>query len=388
MLKSFYTKNYKNFQQGVKIDFSDVAEYSFSQDCLTNGLIGKMMIYGRNSSGKTNLGSALMDARNTLDGRPFLNEVDKYINADSENEDVEFSYVLQFGSHEVTYRYTKKAHVFLCLEELEIDHEQFYFADFVTGKLIINPGTIEINIPLVEKYVLEQAQIQNNSGEDEEKESQAQIPMLRWLCKNVIFPADSPIIQAYQFLTDMRMYRAENPSFLLGSRLNVIWKRILNDKESLNDLESFLNNMGVPCNLTAIELPDGQYQLYFQHKRLLPFFETASSGTLALANLYRSVIWEGFKPSLVYCDEFDAYFHYEMAEQLVKYFKSRCPDKQIILTTHNTNLMANRLMRPDCLFILSQDGKLTALKDATNRELREGYNLEKMYISGEFKQYE
>ena len=38
--------------------------------------------------------------------------------------------------------------------------------------------------------------------------------------------------------------------------------------------------------------------------------------------------------------------------------------------------------------ILSETGKLTALCDATKRELREGHNLEKMYISGEFDKYE
>ena len=41
-----------------------------------------------------------------------------------------------------------------------------------------------------------------------------------------------------------------------------------------------------------------------------------------------------------------------------------------------------------CLFILSREGNLTALCNATQRELREGHNLEKMYISGEFEKYE
>lgn len=70
------------------------------------------------------------------------------------------------------------------------------------------------------------------------------------------------------------------------------------------------------------------------------------------------------------------------------FFKQKYPKCQMIMTSHNTNLMTNRIMRPDCLFILSRKGTLTALCNATERELREGHNLEKMYISGEFEKYE
>ena len=46
-----------------------------------------------------------------------------------------------------------------------------------------------------------------------------------------------------------------------------------------------------------------------------------------------------------------------MSEKVVKFFRSKLPNCQVIFTTHNTNLMSNRLMRPDCLFILSTAGK-------------------------------
>lgn len=90
----------------------------------------------------------------------------------------------------------------------------------------------------------------------------------------------------------------------------------------------------------------------------------------------------------MYLDEFDAFYHYEMAENLFRYCKIRFPNSQIIFTSHNTNLISNRLLRPDCIFILSRTGEMTSLNNATQRELREGHNLEKMYISGEFEKYE
>lgn len=55
MLKHFRVNNFKNFKDDLDIDFSDVNGYKFSQDCITNDLIGKMIIYGKNGSGKTNL---------------------------------------------------------------------------------------------------------------------------------------------------------------------------------------------------------------------------------------------------------------------------------------------------------------------------------------------
>lgn len=119
--------------------------------------------------------------------------------------------------------------------------------------------------------------------------------------------------------------------------------------------------MGIECHLVLKKLPDGQRQLYFLHEKLVPFYENASSGTLALVDLYHRLISKLQGASLIYLDEFDAFYHYEMAENVIRFFKKKYPHCQIIMTTHNTNLMSNRLMRPDCMFILSRSGTLTAL---------------------------
>lgn len=55
----------------------------------------------------------------------------------------------------------------------------------------------------------------------------------------------------------------------------------------------------------------------------------------------------------------------------------------MLCASHNTDLFSNKILRPDCLFILSSSGIVSAA-DATERELREGNNLEKLYKAGEF----
>ena len=86
--------------------------------------------------------------------------------------------------------------------------------------------------------------------------------------------------------------------------------------------------------------------------------------------------------SFLFIDEFDAFYHYELAENIVKLLRDKIP-VQAILTSHNTSLMANRLMRPDCYFILTEN-KIVSLSKVTDRELRQGHNLEKLYMNGEF----
>ena len=65
MLKKFTLRNYKNFKNEISIDFENIAGYQFNMDCLYEGTIGKMLIYGRNATGKTNLGNALLDVWKT-----------------------------------------------------------------------------------------------------------------------------------------------------------------------------------------------------------------------------------------------------------------------------------------------------------------------------------
>lgn len=64
----------------------------------------------------------------------------------------------------------------------------------------------------------------------------------------------------------------------------------LEEPDRLKDLEDFLNGMGIICKLVLKKLPDGQRELYFSHEKLVSFYETASSGTLALVDMYRRLI--------------------------------------------------------------------------------------------------
>ena len=365
MLKKFTVSNYKNFKDEISLDFSKIGEYSFNADCLSMRLI-----YGRNATGKTNFGRALLDIKILLYGMFRNDENSVLINADSQDM-AKFIYEFQFGSDEVVYKYSRFANTELCDEELYINGEAIFKCDFKNSKFdfqglsIISAETVN-----TKRYL-----------NKDEMDNEYVLPFLRWLINNTAFSDDSVLIQLSKYVRKMGMITVGND--LLYSNRNFLEN--LKNPVYLHNFEDFLNLMGIECKLVLKELPDGQVELYFAHKKLVPFYRTASSGTLALTSLYQKIV---SNCSLIYIDDFVAFYHYEMAEKLISFFKTKYPKCQFIMTSHNTNLMTNKIMRPDCLFILSSKGTLTALCDATERELREGHNLEKMYIRGEFEKYE
>ncbi len=383
MLKKFTLKNYKNFKDEISIDFKNTAGYQFSTDCITDGTISKMLIYGRNASGKTNLGKALTDIYTTMFGGRRYVDTGIFLNADSADEAATFSYEFKFENNELVYRYARFSNQELRDEELLIDGKTIFSCDFENNKFDFkNLEYIKAETASIDRY------LQSVDISDEEEFQEPRLPFLRWLISNVALSIDSILIKLANYAQRMLMITVGNGISRIPRRMNDSFYELLEDSNRLTDLEDFLNGMGIECRLILKKLPDGQKELYFGHKKLVPFYETASSGTLALVDLYRRLIPKSWAPSFIYLDEFDAFYHYEMAENVINFFKKRYPKCQIIMTSHNTNLISNRLLRPDCLFILSREGSLTALCNATERELREGHNLEKMYISGEFDRYE
>jgi predicted ATPase len=182
-----------------------------------------------------------------------------------------------------------------------------------------------------------------------------------------------------------------------SSRASVVGgqlRRLVRSAEMVGEFEGFLRKHGVDERLEVVAGPDGEPVLYFSHNRRVPFAQACSSGTLTLLQLFARFRMGGTgeNPSLVFIDEFDAYLHYEVAERLIRWFASigTC---QTICTTHNTSLVRNATMRPDCVFEITREASsvgsiprllIRPLADRTEREIRRVNNVEHLLRSGEF----
>ena len=120
----------------------------------------------------------------------------------------------------------------------------------------------------------------------------------------------------------------------------------------------------------------------FEGKAPIQFYLIESTGTKNITLLY---YWlkNLSKASLVFIDEFDAFYHFKLAYEVSKrlFAFDNC---QVFMTSHNTYLMTNELLRPDCNFIIDQN-IIKPLNKCTEKELRFGHNIEKLFRGNTFK---
>ena len=211
--------------------------------------------------------------------------------------------------------------------------------------------------------------------------------IIKYIYRNTPTNQDSPLYKMMIFVENMLWYRGLSDGnaycgFSNGGTLLVEglyssgkkeeFKKFLADNDLHYELEWRTNN--------------GLHELMakFPTGKKAPFVSIASTGTMSLFLYFFWSITAFNKISFLFIDEFDAFFHYESAENIVLRLNAN-KNFQTLLTSHNTYLMQNKLTRPDCCYIMTQN-KITSLFNSTKKEIREAHNLEKMYINGAFNE--
>lgn len=371
MLVKFTVSNYKNFLHPISIDFTATHDYKFGGKCINDDLLSKVIIYGNNAAGKSNFGFALFDIVGLLTDKNTADEQKdqhSFLNADSESKTARFEYVLKKGERFITYIYEKESPDTICYEEFRIDKELIYSYDFTTkNKTFGNLDKINADTLNFEYY-------ENN------------LPILRYIANNTNQSEDSVVRFIMNFVSHMLWFRSLQQNGYIGFTTGTdnLQDWIINNN-LVNEFQKFLKNIaGIDMDLKTVSIdgPNPAKLLIEKHKRgPLIFSNVASNGTRALELLF---YWSRkFKEvSFLFMDEFDAFYHFDLARNVIKYIVD-LDNVQAIFTTHNSYLAGNDVLRPDCYFMLDK-GKLVSFADSTERELREGHNLEKLLRSGEF----
>ncbi len=366
MLKKFSVENFKGFKDRITLDIGTPSNYGFHPEVIEGNCITKGIIYGINGCGKSNLGLAIFDIITHLtEKQKLLQNYDFYLNMSGRKSFAEFEYTFVFDGHELVYRYLKTAVDTLREESLSIDGKEVIYYDFLAGDgFTLLEGSDTLN-----------SSIKNDSP----------ISRVKYVSSNSIL-TDTMQNQVFKRFIDfvnrmLLFYSLDNrgyEGFMNGSE--GIAEGIVNAGK-VKDFQKFLKENGIDYELYECEV-DGRKAIYchFENKDA-DFFKIASTGTRSLALFYYWYI-RMKKASLVFIDEFDAFYHFELSEAVQKKV-NEIPGVQIFTTTHNTDLMSNDLLRPDCYFLL-KNNDIRPLSNLTEKELRQAHNLQKMYKAGAF----
>ena len=366
MLKRFEVENFKGFKDRLVFNLES-REYEFNKNLIVNNIVNKAIVYGKNGIGKSNLGIALFDIvlHLTDKERMPIKYLTNYLNLDSSKALAEFKYYFVFGDDEVEYEYRKRDSFFLEDEKLTINHKEvLYYNYFEKNKNYIDASLAgNLKIELIDN----------------------RLSVIKYIYRNTPTNKESPFYKMMVFVENMLWYRglSDGNAYCGFSNGGADLVEKLYESGKKDEFQQFLAENGLQYKLEWVP-NNGKHDLMakFSGNRKSPFVSIASTGTMSLFLYYIWSITAFNEISFLFIDEFDAFFHYESAENIVLRLNSN-KNFQTVLTSHNTYLMQNKLTRPDCCFIMTQN-KIANLFDSTNKEIREAHNLEKMYINGAF----
>ena len=216
-----------------------------------------------------------------------------------------------------------------------------------------------------------------------------QISALKWIKSNSVLDdniENGIFNELFDFVNRMLLFWSLDTRSFIGYSSTTdgsITEEIIKT-EHFKELQFFFKEAGFTDELVHSNRT-GSEEIYVKYgEKLLNFYSVCSTGMRSLLLVYywlQDARNPERCPSFICIDEFDAFYHFELSRFIVRKLKEL--DCQVLLTTHNTTLFTNDLLRPDCFYICSKE-KIVNAHNATEKELRLGHNLEKLYRGGTF----
>lgn len=379
MLENFSVTNFRNFKDKITLNLK-AANYNFNTDIVKdNKILNFAMIYGYNACGKSNLMLAIFDIIYSLTDlnhkeRGFEKNTN-YQNIYKKDKLVEFEYKFNFDDNIVLYNYKKKNIDEIVFEELIINDKKYIcfdqsktpsFNHQFSEVQSFKPDFKNIKISAV-KYFFSNTQLDKNNIDS------------KTFCDFI------------DFINHMLLFWSLQVRSYIGytTGTSEIFEEIIKNNW-VDDYNKFINENGINRKITVKKLPEGKKMAYYEfgEKNYLPIAGNMSNGesSLLLFFYWLETCKSKNHPSFLCIDEFDAFYHIYLSKKLISTLK-QMQNIQIIITSHNPNLISNEILRPDAYFLI-ENNKIDSLNNLTDKEIRQAHNLERMFKAGTFKNTE
>ena len=363
MLTRFSVKNYRGFKDKVTWDLSHPNNYSFNEYAVKDGIVKDAIIWGVNGAGKSNFSLAIFDLVTHLTQKSQRRAYfDNYIYADDPEGRAEFEYSFRIDGYDIDYCYTKDGKGALRTEKMSVN-----------GKEVFSSNALALTICdefQIDKKVMQQWANNDNGAS-----------VVNYLLASQPLSGKHYLIRLKKFVKGMLWYQNldERDYMGLDSGRTILEEYIIANG-LVKELQQFLLDVSGQNFTFAEHAPEEKKLMVLIEDRKMPFLKICSTGTRGVLLLF--YWWTRLdEASLLVIDEFDAFYHFMLSFNVCKKLFEK--NIQVFLTSHNTYLLTNDLLRPDCNFIL-RDGSIKPLSAMTDKELRQGHNMEKLFRGGAF----
>ena len=282
--------------------------------------------------------------------------------------DFEYSFIFD-GSKKVDYYYSKNSQGLIIKEALLYQGQKIFTKD-INEVYFCNEFSVN---PTMRKKLAENANA---------------VSILKFIFSSYPLSKNHYIQLLMDFIGSMLWFRCLDERNYIGIDTNRVYIEDYIIKHGyLNEFAKFIKEeSGQEFDFTPTQDEDKVITCKIGNN-VVPFLSIISTGTTSLELLfYWTKRMKEASVKFVFIDEFDAFYHFELSTAVQRkvcktLFKE---DFQVFMSSHNTMLLSNDFIRPDCGFIISNN-KIDAISNLTSRgELRQGHNIEKMYRAGSF----
>lgn len=428
MLVSFSVRNYRSFGEEVTLSMvasnkiSDHLQHRVEIDKSGKHLVRSAVIYGANAAGKSNLVKAMGFAQRLIQWRhDNLPPVENFrFNVDLAKEPSSFEF--RFLINECVFIYG------FDVSSRKISSEWLSFIDGNDEPLIFErnaAGKTEVNDDALDHFVddkqlsstldvLKQLSLKPNqlflnrvASLPEDAQGKTLYGIVKWLTEELeIIESDHRSCDLLERLDREDGFRQFTTQFLDRIDTGIHGLRFEQSEHQVSDIEReyfarkeendgygifgcegdtyICQQQGEPKNYV-------KRRLFAEHpttsaKYMLPFREE-SDGTHQILHYLPVLSTHKDQTKVIVIDELDRSLHPLLCWEFIRFFSESCPGarKQLIVTTHESHLLNQELLRRDEYWFVEKDkNQQTRLSSLSDYNVRNDLKIQKGYLQGRF----
>lgn len=379
MLTKVVLQNFKSFKQETEFDLSETKYQVLKQENTFQGVLKGALFIGSNASGKSNLMKAitlLLDLmlRDNVTISPIM------MCMFDTKPILHLAYHFKFEGGEVCYKIEASNKGLITFEQLTLNGAVVLDRKGGLAKVTLNGNDIFFDEKVLPNSLF-----------------------LKKAYFSSVFMGVKLVDQFIDYLLNSVYFNAHEKKVVTYNNRSLVLEQLA--EADLDEINKFFDTFNLGYSIIKTkrqEVYSGKQeqgknaQIVFQTEVPLLYLQRAnmnltlplnfeSLGNQTLLHLLPCYLHACKTPSMLLIDEFSSGFHNTLEELIIKQFMLNSKNSQLIFSSHSTNLLDTKLLRPDQIYTVEFVPNVgSVISRVSSESPRETQNLEKMYLSGKF----